>query len=109
MDRGPFNLEAGQWNDDTSMALCLATSLIEKYGFDPLDQMLRYVQWWWKGYLSSNGYCFDIGLTVSDALSRFEHTGEPYSGSTDRFRKPHGKQEQIANPRFHDSQCAKTR
>ncbi len=25
---GPFDLEPGQWTDDTSMALCLAESLI---------------------------------------------------------------------------------
>lgn len=25
---GPFNLKPGQWTDDTSMALCLAESLI---------------------------------------------------------------------------------
>ena len=30
---GPFNLKPGQWTDDTSMALCLAESLIEKQGF----------------------------------------------------------------------------
>jgi len=39
---GVFGLKAGQWTDDTSMALCLATSLITKYGFDPADQMNRY-------------------------------------------------------------------
>jgi hypothetical protein len=32
---GPFGLEPGQWTDDTSMALCLAESLIEKRGFAP--------------------------------------------------------------------------
>jgi hypothetical protein len=32
---GPFGLEPGQWTDDTSMALCLAESLIEKRGFGP--------------------------------------------------------------------------
>ena len=32
---GCFNLQPGQWTDDTSMALCLATSLLEKGGFDP--------------------------------------------------------------------------
>jgi ADP-ribosyl-[dinitrogen reductase] hydrolase len=36
---GPFGLEPGQWTDDTSMALCLATSLVEKGGFDARDQM----------------------------------------------------------------------
>ena len=30
---GPFRLRAGQWTDNTSMALGLATSLVEK-GFD---------------------------------------------------------------------------
>jgi len=27
---GPFRLKPGEWTDDTSMALCLATSLLEK-------------------------------------------------------------------------------
>ena len=80
---GPFRLDPGQWTDDTSMALCLAESLIEQQGFDPADQMKRYVRWWREGHLSSNGVCFDIGTTVRNALSRFEASGEPFSGSTD--------------------------
>ncbi|WNN90550.1 ADP-ribosylglycohydrolase family protein [Gloeocapsopsis dulcis] len=50
---GPFNLEPGQWTDDTSMALCLATSLIKVGGFDAVDQMNRYCNWYDNGYLSS--------------------------------------------------------
>ena len=80
---GPFELMPGQWTDDTSMALCLATSLIESGGFDPKDQMERYVRWWRDGYLSSTGECFDIGFTTRTALSHFRNTGEPYSGPTD--------------------------
>ncbi|MSS73441.1 MAG: ADP-ribosylglycohydrolase family protein [Candidatus Latescibacteria bacterium] len=79
---GPFSLEPGQWTDDTSMALCLATSLVER-GFDPHDQMDRYCRWWEEGYLSSTGRCFDIGNATRAALSRFRKTGEPFSGSTD--------------------------
>ena len=79
---GPFGLKPGQWTDDTSMALCLATSLVE-HGFDPLDQMKRYVKWRDTGFLSSTGTCFDIGNTVASALHRFERTGEPFSGSVD--------------------------
>lgn len=41
---GPYNLEPGQWTDDTSMALCLAESLLERQGFDADDQMKRYVR-----------------------------------------------------------------
>jgi ADP-ribosylglycohydrolase len=77
---GPFDLAPGEWTDDTSMALCLADSLIEKAGFDPIDQLKRYVRWYRTGYLSSNGRCFDIGITTSGALHRFERTGEPFPG-----------------------------
>ena len=80
---GPFGLEPGQWTDDTSMALCLATSLIECGGFDAADQMQRYVRWWREGYLSSTGEHFDIGITTSGALSRFMRHGDPYAGSVD--------------------------
>jgi ADP-ribosyl-[dinitrogen reductase] hydrolase len=78
---GPFRLVPGRWTDDTSMALCLAESLVERQGFDPVDQLERYVRWYRQGYLSSTGFCFDIGSTVRAALLRFERTGEPYPGS----------------------------
>ena len=79
---GPFQLEAGQWTDDTSLALCLAESLIECGGFDARDQMERYVRWWREGHLSPTGHCFDIGGTVSTALGKFLSYGDPYAGST---------------------------
>jgi ADP-ribosylglycohydrolase len=80
---GPFRLKPGQWTDDTSMALCLAESLIEQNGFVPTDQLEKYLQWYRNGHLSSRGRCFDIGNTVRAALAQFEQTGEPYCGSTD--------------------------
>ena len=78
---GAFNLEPGQWTDDTSMALCLAESLVEKGGFDALDQMQRYLAWYETGYLSSTGRCFDIGNATRQALEKFKATGKPLSGS----------------------------
>lgn len=80
---GPFSLEPGQWTDDTSMALCLATSLVVRDGFDARDQMDRYCRWADTGYLSSTGSCFDIGNTVVSALQRYQRDGNPYAGSTD--------------------------
>lgn len=77
---GPFHLKPGQWTDDTSMALCLASSLIEKGTLDLRDQMKRYVSWWQNGYLSSTGKCFDIGNATRAALQRWVRTGEPQSG-----------------------------
>ncbi|MDQ3671749.1 MAG: ADP-ribosylglycohydrolase family protein, partial [Actinomycetota bacterium] len=79
---GPFDLAPGQWTDDTSMALCLAESILEA-GWDPIDQLARYVSWMRDGHLSSTGQCFDIGQTVLSALGRFSRTGDPYCGSTD--------------------------
>jgi ADP-ribosyl-[dinitrogen reductase] hydrolase len=64
------------------MAMCLAESLVAR-GFDPHDQMQRYVRWWQEGYWSSTGRCFDIGNTVSSALRRFQHSGDPIAGPTD--------------------------
>jgi len=81
--QGPFHLQAGQWTDDTSMALCLATSLVEMGKFDPADQMKRYCNWMNNGYLSSTGHCFDIGVTTAGALRYYLATGNPYSGPTD--------------------------
>ena len=78
---GPFHLAPGQWTDDTSMALCLASSLVAQRCFDPLDQMQRYCKWEDEGYLSSTGYSFDAGGTFSSALKSFRRTGDPFSGS----------------------------
>ena len=77
---GPFELPVGAWTDDTSMALCLATSLVQHRGFDARDQMNRYVNWWQWGYLSSTYECFDIGMTVCRALQRYQVTGDPMAG-----------------------------
>jgi ADP-ribosyl-[dinitrogen reductase] hydrolase len=79
---GPFHLQPGQWTDDTSMALCLATSLVETGTFDAADQMNRYCDWYENGYLSSTGDCFDIGNTVSQALHQYQTSANPFSGST---------------------------
>ncbi len=86
---GPFGLRPGQWTDDTSMALCLAESILDTAGMDPVDQLRRYVMWWREGYLSSTGECFDIGNTTITQLRRFAATGEPFD--------PNPNQEAAAN------------
>ena len=68
---GVFGLEPGQWTDDTSMALCLADSLLAQGRYDSFDVMERYERWHSEGYRSSTGVCFDIGNQVSRALWDF--------------------------------------
>jgi ADP-ribosyl-[dinitrogen reductase] hydrolase len=80
---GPFNLAPGQWTDDTSMALCLADSLITCEGLDQRDLMDRFVRWWQRGERAVTGRCFDIGVTTAAALERFIATGDPMAGMTE--------------------------
>ena len=93
---GPFRLAPGHWTDDTSMALCLAESLIETGGFDAEDQMRRYLRWRDEGAWSSTGRCFDIGGTVAAALARFEESDDPYAGSTDPHTAGNGSLMRLA-------------
>lgn len=93
---GPFGLEPGQWTDDTSMALCLAESLIDRRGHDPADQMRRYVRWMNDGSFSATGTCFDIGNTTREQLCRFERTGEPHAPDIDDHSAANGSLMRLA-------------
>jgi ADP-ribosylglycohydrolase len=93
---GPFDLEPGQWTDDTSMALCLAESLVARQDFDAHDQMTRYVRWRRDGHMSCTGTCFDVGITVSEALGRFTRSGDPFAGSEDPHKAGNGSLMRLA-------------
>ena len=79
---GPHRLNAGEWTDDTSMALALAASMAE-VGWDLNDQARRYVRWWQHGDYSVNGRCFDMGFTTRAALLRFQQSGDARSSASD--------------------------
>jgi len=72
---GSHRLQSGQWSDDTSMALCLAESLIEN-GFNLKSQLNNYLLWYKEGYLSSIGECFDIGNNTALSLRDYQNTGK---------------------------------
>ena len=93
---GPFGLKAGQWTDDTAMALALADSLIEHPALDERDLLDRFVRWWKEGDYSCTGACFDIGITTSQALSRWQRSGNPKSGSTDPYSAGNGSLMRLA-------------
>ncbi|VAW88525.1 ADP-ribosylglycohydrolase family protein [hydrothermal vent metagenome] len=93
---GPFNLDEGQWTDDTSMALCLAHSLLRRRSFDPKDQMELYVSWWQEGAFSSTGKCFDIGGATRASLEKFKKTGNPLAGSKSPSKAGNGSLMRLA-------------
>ena len=93
---GTFDLTIGEWTDDTSMALCLADSIVSCGVFDAHDQLQRYIRWQNDGLWSSKDFCFDIGITVAQALRRYDPDGTPYVGSTDPHTAGNGSLMRLA-------------
>lgn len=97
---GPFNLEAGIWTDDTSMALALGEALLASAAkgsvFSPEEAQRRFVDWWRNGVFSPTGRCFDIGIATRQALAQFEKTGDPISGSADPYSAGNGSLMRLA-------------
>ena len=85
---GPHNVSIGEWTDDTSMALAIAKSLIEKNSFDADDIMKKFCEWYQHGKFCTRDKCFDIGNTVYNALSSYSDSiqqnlfPQPYRGMT---------------------------
>ena len=100
---GKFDLPAGAWTDDTAMALALADSLAASETLDCRDLMDRFVAWRRNGDYSCTGDCFDIGMTICEALTRYEQTGDPFAGSTDSQSAGNGSLMRLAPValRFH--------
>jgi ADP-ribosyl-[dinitrogen reductase] hydrolase len=80
---GPFDLPRGGWSDETAMALLMAESLIEREGFDPADQVVRYRQWQQHGHLSATGQCLGITAGTARALAMAQWRRQPFSGTHD--------------------------
>ncbi len=93
---GVHNVSIGEWTDDTSMALAMAKSLIEKQSFDADDIMQKFCNWYLKGEYSTRGRCFDIGGTVAVALRSYSKTLDsdeylhPYRGRTSKDTSGNG-------------------
>jgi ADP-ribosyl-[dinitrogen reductase] hydrolase len=93
---GPFGLKAGEWTDDTAMALALSDSLEAREDLDEQDLLSRFMNWWRWGVYSCTGECFDIGVTTQQALMRWQSTKAPYSGSTDPMSAGNGSLMRLA-------------
>ncbi|QHM70500.1 ADP-ribosylarginine hydrolase Tri1 [Mixta intestinalis] len=79
---GPFQLKAGEWTDDTSMALCLAETYLQEGIMDITCFREKLVGWYHYGENSSNGRCFDIGNTTKYALEQYLLQGSSWFGNT---------------------------
>jgi hypothetical protein len=73
----------GNWTQHTSLALCLADSLVESRGFDAHDQMQRYLRWQSEGYLAAIAGQQQASPDVARALATYRWRGQPMAGSHD--------------------------
>ena len=93
---GAFQLEPGQWTDDTSMGLCLADSLLVNNGeLDPHDLLRRFLSWNRGGY--NNAFRFNekynlmsrssvgLGGNISWALAIYPKTLKAETIAGDKF------------------------
>lgn len=67
-DGGIYHKKAGTWTDDTSMSLCLLSSLGEKGEIDYEDVMQKFIDWMFKNKYTPNEKAFDIGRTCASAI-----------------------------------------
>lgn len=75
-DNDNHGMKAGQFTDDTSMALCVAQSLIDCNGVDQLDHMKKFSMWYMQGYMGCNGKCNGIGRTTRLSIENYLTTGQ---------------------------------
>ncbi|MBS0375628.1 MAG: ADP-ribosylglycohydrolase family protein [Proteobacteria bacterium] len=83
---GPYELPRGAWSDDTSIALQLAESLLERGVFDARDFVARLTRWRRDGEGSATGQCVGISAATARALSQAAWSGNPFAGSHDPAR-----------------------
>jgi len=65
---GVWLTEQGVWSDDTSLALCLAESIVLR-GFDPEDAGRRSLAWLDEGRWTARGAAFGVGGSTYRALT----------------------------------------
>jgi ADP-ribosyl-[dinitrogen reductase] hydrolase len=71
---GSHHQPAGTWSDDTSMALCLADSLLAD-NLNLRSQMDHYCRWLDHAEWTAHGVMFDAGNRTTQAIRDYQRTG----------------------------------
>lgn len=67
---GTYNLPAGTWSDDSSLAFCLSEALTQELDYHQVAENFR--EWMYNNYWTPRGNMFDIGYTTSVSIENFE-------------------------------------
>ena len=90
-----YDMPAGAWTDDTSMALCILDSIRTLGRVEAEDVMERFVKWLFEGAYTPTGVAFDMGNTCVSAIYTFQRvhdtdtcgrTGEHANGNGSLMR-----------------------
>jgi ADP-ribosyl-[dinitrogen reductase] hydrolase len=99
---GTWNQPPGTWSDDSSLAFCLADSLVS--GYDLNDVARKFIAWNYEGYWGAHYKCFDIGGATRTAILALKKGESPlFSGGLDEDSNGNGSLMRIAPAAFYFS------
>ncbi len=81
---GTHNQPAGTWSDDSSMVFATLDSINQRGGIDYQDIMEKFSEWCHYGEYTPFHEVFDIGITVSRAISRYNQGTAPVEAGGNR-------------------------
>ena len=67
---GTYNLPAGTFSDDSSLAFCLAEALTQEFSLQKIGN--NFVAWLNNNYWTPGGNVFDVGIATSQAIRRLQ-------------------------------------
>lgn len=67
---GTYNLPAGTFSDDSSLAFCLAEALTQEFSLQKIGN--NFVAWLNNNYWTPRGNVFDVGIATSRAIRRLQ-------------------------------------
>jgi ADP-ribosyl-[dinitrogen reductase] hydrolase len=67
---GTYNLPAGTFSDDSSLAFCLAEALTQEFSLRNIGN--NFVAWLNNNYWTPRGNIFDVGIATSQAIRRLQ-------------------------------------
>ena len=67
---GTYNLPAGTFSDDSSLAFCLAEALTQDFNLQKIAN--NFVAWLNNNYWTPRGNVFDVGIATSQAIRRLQ-------------------------------------
>lgn len=72
---GTYNLPAGTFSDDSSLAFCLAEALTQEFSLQKIAN--NFVAWLNNNYWTPRGNVFDVGIATSQAIRRLQGGCKP--------------------------------